>query len=135
VQPCRSCYWTVTGGYHLAGCLRIHVPIPPGKPKLSLHQSFCPIGTYVHHRSRLGLSATPVIGRTGAEEHGSSNAVTRGLKKPHGMALESVYRAENRCNSKGPRPGPFPGPRRGRVGPGTSSPLEGRPSSHPGMRL
>ncbi len=25
------------------------------------------------------------------------NAVTRGFNKPHGMALELVYRAENRC--------------------------------------
>ncbi len=40
----------------------------------------------------------------------NSNAVTRGFKKPHGMASALVYRAEHRCKSRGPRPGPFPSP-------------------------
>ncbi len=30
-----------------------------------------------------------------------SNAVTRAFKKHHGMALDLVYRAENRCKSSG----------------------------------
>ncbi len=37
-----------------------------------------------------------------------------GFEKPHGMTLKLVYRAENRCKSNGPRPGPFPNP----LGPG-----------------
>ena len=50
---------------------------------------------------------------------GDSNAVTRGFNKPHGMALELVYRAENRCKSSGAPAGAFPKPPRGRVGPGS----------------
>ena len=41
-----------------------------------------------------------------------NSAVTRGFKKPHGMALELVYRAENRCKSSGAPAGAFPMPPR-----------------------
>ncbi len=40
----------------------------------------------------------------------ASNAVTRGFKKPDGMALELVYRAENPCKSKVAPAGAFPKP-------------------------
>ena len=46
-------------------------------------------------------------------------SVTRGFKKPHGMALELVYRSENRCKLSGAPAGAFPRPPRGRVGPGS----------------
>jgi hypothetical protein len=41
---------------------------------------------------------------------GTFNAATRGFKKPHGMALELVYRAEHRCKSSGAPAGVFPWP-------------------------
>ena len=45
----------------------------------------------------------------------NSNAVTRGFNKPHGMALDLVYRAETRCKSSGAPAGAFPKLPRGRV--------------------
>ena len=48
----------------------------------------------------------------------NSDAVTRGFKKPHGMDLDLVYRAENRCQSSWASAGAFPRPPRGRVEPG-----------------
>ncbi len=42
--------------------------------------------------------------------HRGSNAVTRGTEKPHGMALQVVYRAGNRCKASGPPAGAFPKP-------------------------
>ena len=35
---------------------------------------------------------------------------TRGFNKPYGIALELVYRAENRCKSSGAPAGAFPKP-------------------------
>ncbi len=49
----------------------------------------------------------------------TSNAATRGFQKPHGVAVELVYRAENRCISSGALAGAFPRPPRGRVWPGS----------------
>ncbi len=48
----------------------------------------------------------------------NSNAITRGFNKPHGVALEVVYRAENRCKSSWASAGAFPKAPRGRVEPG-----------------
>ncbi len=56
--------------------------------------------------------STPTETQTGRKPN--SNAVTRRLKKPHGMASQLVYRAENHCKPSGapawavPRP-PRPG--------------------------
>ncbi len=51
------------------------------------------------------------------------NAVTRGFEKPREIALELVYRAENRCKSSGARAGglfqAFLGPIWARKGPNT----------------
>ena len=44
------------------------------------------------------------------------NAVTRGFKTPHGMALELVCRAENRCKSSGAPAGAFPKLPRAKLG-------------------
>jgi hypothetical protein len=49
-----------------------------------------------------------------------SNAITRVLKQPVGMALKLVYRAEHRCKWSGAPAGAFPKPLRGRVGPVSS---------------
>ncbi len=47
----------------------------------------------------------------------NSNAVAKGFRKHHGMALEFVYRAENRCKSSGAPASAFPRPApRGSVG-------------------
>ncbi len=46
---------------------------------------------------------------------------SQGFKKPHGLALEFVYRHENRCKSSGAPAGAFSRPLRGRVEPGTYS--------------
>jgi hypothetical protein len=40
----------------------------------------------------------------------------KGVQKPQGMASEVAYRPENRCESSGARPGPFPGPPGARLG-------------------
>ena len=40
-------------------------------------------------------------------------------QKPHGMGLELVYRADNRCESSRAQDGAFPGPHRGQVGQGS----------------
>ncbi len=50
----------------------------------------------------------------------TSNAVTREFTKPHDMALELVYRAENLCKSSGAPAGAFPRQPRCRVGPGSN---------------
>ncbi len=42
-----------------------------------------------------------------------SDAVAKELTKPHGMALEVIYRAESRCKSSGAPVGAFPKPPRG----------------------
>ncbi len=52
---------------------------------------------------------------TPGEDH--SNAVTKGFRKPHGVALGLVHRAENRCKSSGAPGGACPRTPRGRVGP------------------
>ncbi len=59
-----------------------------------------------------------------------SNAVTRGFKQPPGIALQLIYRAENRCKSSGAPAGAFPKPPRGWVDPGSGrkSPISGPPS-------
>ncbi len=49
----------------------------------------------------------------------SPNAATRGFNKSHGMALDLVYRVENRCNSSGAPAGASPRPPRGWVGLGS----------------
>ncbi len=43
----------------------------------------------------------------------------RGFNKPHGMALGLVFRAGNRCKSRGAPAGASPRPSRSRVGPGS----------------
>ncbi len=45
--------------------------------------------------------------------------------KAHGMALELVYRAANRCKSCGAPTGAFPTPPRGRIGRGKRPKIDG----------
>ncbi len=57
--------------------------------------------------------------RLGTDNNLISNAFIRGFKQLHGMALEFVYRAQNRRKSNGAPAGAFPKPPRGRVGRGS----------------
>jgi hypothetical protein len=81
--------------------------------------------------SGLGLSRKP-----NANKHFdlvTSTAVTTGFRQLHGMVLELVYRAEDRCNSSGAPAGTFPSGPRGQVGPGSGpkSKISGPTHSHP----
>ena len=63
----------------------------------------------------------------------NSESATRGFKKPDGMNLDLVSRAENRCQSSWASARVFPRPPRGRVEPGIGpkSTISGHAPPHP----